>query len=352
MRLIDRYVMRAVAASILLILLVILALDFVFAYIAELEDTENDYQALEALMFMVYTLPRRLYEFLPLAAFMGVLIGLGQLANNSELVVIRAAGVSLARVTWSAMKPALVVVVISLAIGDFVAPVTERIAQSEKAVARYGGDSAATSRGFWHREGDVFMHFNTVRSTGELHGVSLFRFDGNWLSEALFAARGEYRKDHWVLHDVTLSELTRHGISTEQMERFEWENELSPDVLSVLIVEPDRLAIHGLYTYATYMESQGLNASDYWLAFWKKVLQPIGTAAMVLMAISFVFGPLRQATMGGRIFTGLIAGLGFKYTQDLLGPMSLVYGFNPALATLVPITIAACIGAVLLRRAG
>ena len=164
--------------------------------------------------------------------------------------------------------------------------------------------------------------------------------------------RGEYREDHWVLHDVTLSEVSRNEVSTENMARFEWENELSPDVLSVLIVEPDRLAIHGLYTYATYMESQGLNASDYWLAFWKKVLQPLGTAAMVLMAISFVFGPLREATMGGRIFTGLIAGLGFKYTQDLLGPMSLVYGFNPALATLVPIVIAGTVGAVLLRRAG
>lgn len=352
MRLIDRYVMRVVAGAILLILLVILALDFVFAYIAELEDTANDYQALEALLFMVYTLPRRLYDFLPLAAFMGVLIGLGQLANNSELVVIRAAGVSLARVTWSAMKPALVVVAISLALGDFVAPVTERIAQSEKAVARYGGDTAA-SRGFWHREGDVFMHFNTVRSNGELHGVSLFRFeDDGWLREALFAERGEYRGDHWVLHDVEVSELSTEEVSTERMDRFEWENQLSPDVLSVLIVEPDRLAIHGLYTYATYMESQGLNASDYWLAFWKKVLQPVGTAAMVLMAISFVFGPLREATMGGRIFTGLIAGLGFKYTQDLLGPMSLVYGFSPALATLVPIAIAAGIGAVLLRRAG
>jgi len=196
------------------------------------------------------------------------------------------------------------------------------------------------------------MHFNTVRSNGELHGVSLFRFEDNWLQEALFAVRGEYREDHWVLHDVTLSEVSRNEVSTENMARFEWENELSPDVLSVLIVEPDRLAIHGLYTYASYMESQGLNASDYWLAFWKKVLQPLGTAAMVLMAISFVFGPLREATMGGRIFTGLIAGLGFKYTQDLLGPMSLVYGFNPALATLVPIVIAGTVGAVLLRRAG
>lgn len=353
MRLIDRYVMRTVSAAVVLVLIVIMALDFIFAYIAELEDTVNDYQALEALLFMVYTLPRRLYEFLPLGAFMGVLVGLGQMASNSELVVVRAAGVPLARITWSAMKPALVVVLISLVIGDFVAPATERIAQSDKAVARFADDAPPATRGFWHREGNVFMHFNTVRPGGELHGVSLFRFDANkWLTQALFAEHGEYRDDHWVLHNVSISELGHGSVTTRHPDRFRWDNNLSPDVLSVLIVDKDRLAIHGLYTYANYMEGQGLNASDYWLAFWKKVLQPLGTAAMVLLAISFVFGPLRSATMGFRIFCGLIAGLGFKYIQDLLGPMSLVYGFNPALATLVPIAIAGILGAILLKRAG
>ncbi|WP_295718929.1 LPS export ABC transporter permease LptG [uncultured Halovibrio sp.] len=352
MRLIDGYIMRVVAASILLVLLVVQALDFVFAYIAELEDTVNDYQAWEAFLFMLYTLPRRIYEFLPLAAFMGALVGLGQLANNSELVVIRAAGVSLGRVTWSAMKPALVVVVISLLIGDFVAPPLEQAAQSNKAVARHGGQAAAT-HGFWHREDDVFMHFNTVLPNGELHGVSLFRFgEDEWLEEALYAERGEYQGDYWLLHDVSHSRIREQSVSTEEQDTFRWENGLSPDVLSVLTVRPDRLAISGLYTYATYMENQGLNASDYWLALWKKTLQPLGTAAMVLLAISFVFGPLRSVTMGFRIFCGLLAGLGFKYTQDLLGPMSLVYGFSPALATIVPIAIAGSIGVVLLRRAG
>ena len=352
MRLIDGYIMRVVAAAILLVLLVVQSLDFVFAYIAELEDTVNDYQAWEAFLFMLYTLPRRIYEFLPLAAFMGALVGLGQLANNSELVVIRAAGVSLGRVTWSAMKPALVVVVISLLIGDFVAPPLEQAAQSNKAVARHGGQAAAT-HGFWHREDDVFMHFNTVLPNGELHGVSLFRFgEYEWLEEALYAERGEYQGEYWLLHDVSHSRIREQSVSTEEQDTFRWENGLSPDVLSVLTVRPDRLAISGLYTYATYMENQGLNASDYWLALWKKTLQPLGTAAMVLLAISFVFGPLRSVTMGFRIFCGLLAGLGFKYTQDLLGPMSLVYGFSPALATIVPIAIAGSIGVVLLRRAG
>ncbi|MDX1589351.1 MAG: LPS export ABC transporter permease LptG [Oleiphilaceae bacterium] len=352
MQLLDRYIIRTVASAIVLVLMVVLALDLVFGFIAELEDTRGDYQIPEALLFMVYTLPRRLYDFLPLAAFMGALVGLGQLANSSELVVIRAAGVSVGRIVWSAMKPALAVVVVGLLVGDYVAPATERLAQSNKTMAR-GGDGAAAATGFWHREEDVFMRFDTVRPNGELLGVSLFRFaDDHWLEEATYAERASYQGDHWLLHGATVSRLTREEVSRETLDELHWDSGLSPDVLSVLIVRPEHLPISGLYTYARYMEGQNLSASDYWLAFWKKVMQPLGTAAMVLLAISFVFGPLRSVTMGFRIFVGIIAGLAFKYTQDLLGPMSLVYGFSPALATLVPILGAGIIGVVLLRRAG
>lgn len=352
MRLLDRYIIRTVTAAIVLVLLVVLALDLVFGFIGELDDTRGDYQTLEALLFMLYTLPRRLYDFLPLAAFMGALVGLGQLANSSELVVIRAAGVSVGRIVWSAMKPTLAVVLVGLMVGDYVAPVTERIAQSNKTIAR-GGDGAATATGFWHREEDVFMRFDTVRPNGELLGVSLFRFnDDHWLEAATYAERASYQGDHWLLHGAAVSRIGEEEIEREEVADLRWGTGLSPDVLSVLVVRPEHLPITGLYTYARYMEGQNLSANDYWLAFWKKGMQPLGTAAMVLLAISFVFGPLRSVTMGFRIFIGIIAGLAFKYTQDLLGPMSLVYGFSPALATLVPIVAAGLLGAWLLRKAG
>ncbi|TVP58783.1 MAG: LPS export ABC transporter permease LptG [Halomonadaceae bacterium] len=352
MRLLDRYIIRTVTAAIVLVLMVVLALDLVFGFIAELDDTRGNYQAVEALLYMLYTLPRRLYDFLPLAAFMGALVGLGQLANSSELVVIRAAGVSVGRIVWSAMKPTLAVVLVGLLVGDYVAPVTERIAQSNKTIAR-GGDGAAAATGFWHREEDVFMRFDTVRPSGELLGVSLFRFDDDhWLEEATYAESASFQGDHWILHEAAVSRLSKEGIEQQHTTDLRWDTELSPDVLSVLIVRPEHLPISGLFTYARYMEGQNLSANDYWLAFWKKVMQPLGTGAMVLLAISFVFGPLRSVTMGFRIFVGIIAGLAFKYTQDLLGPMSLVYGFSPVLATLVPIVAAGALGAWLLRRAG
>lgn len=353
MRKLDRYIVTTVAGSMLLVLVVVLSLDLLFGYIAELDDTEGDYQAFQALWYILLTLPRRIYDYLPLAAFIGCLIGMGALASSSELVVIRSAGVSLKRIIWAAMKPALALVVVGLLLGEYVAPQFEKLAQSQKVMAQSGDTNVAAATGFWHREEDSFMHFNAVQPDGTLVGVSLFSYDqAHGLETAVHARRGTYDGSDWLLHDVVQTRLTEDRTERKTWDTLRWETELTPDVLSVLIVKPDNLAITGLYTYARYLNSQDLNADQYWMSFWKKSLQPLATAVLVLVAISFVFGPLRSVTMGFRVFTGIIVGLLFKYMQDLLGPMSTIYGFNPILATLVPILLSAILGAILIRRAG
>ncbi len=353
MRKLDRYIISTVAASMLLVLLVVLSLDLVFGFIAELEELKNDYQVTEAMLFVFTTMPRRIYDYLPLAAFIGSLIGLGALANNSELTIIRAAGVSTRRIVWSAMKPAIAVVIVGLLLGEYVAPYTEKIAQSQRAVAQGAESSLAAKRGLWHREGDVFMHFNAVQPNGVLHGVSLFEYsEEGWLKRSQFAKRAIFQRGDWLLEDVSETLITDQGTSVLNYHTLNWDTELSPEVLGVLIVKPDNLSISGLYTYSSYLLEQGLNASAYLMSFWKKVLRPITTAVLVLVAISFVFGPLRSVTMGFRVFSGIIVGLLFKYMQDLLGPSSLVFGFDPIFATLVPIAVSLVLGFYLLRRAG
>jgi lipopolysaccharide export system permease protein len=96
----------------------------------------------------------------------------------------------------------------------------------------------------------------------------------------------------------------------------------------------------------------GLSSGIYELAFWKKALQPFSTVVLVFVAVSFVFGPMRSVAIGSRVFAGLLVGLSFKYVQDLLGPSSLVFGFEPVFASLTPSLICVVIGLYLLRRAG
>ena len=130
-----------------------------------------------------------------------------------------------------------------------------------------------------------------------------------------------------------------------------WEdNDLTPEILDLLILEPSQLSSYALWHYAAYRESQGLNADIYLLEFWRKVFQPLSILSLVLVAISFVFGPLREVTMGYRVFAGVIVGVIFWTLQELLGPASLVYNFSTMNAVLMPIILCALFGAFLLRR--
>jgi len=335
----------------LLVMAIVLSLDFLFAFIGEMDELKKHYQMLDALWFIVMTLPRRIYDYLPLGAFMGSLVGLGAMAKNSELIVIRAAGVSTGRIILITMKPAIVVVCIGLILGEFVAPYTEKIAQSQKAVALGAGSNVVSKKGLWHREGPVFMHFNAVEPNGVLHGVSLYFYDDSKkLTRSRFAKRAIYQREQWLLEDVTETNFLSNKTQVSYFPGLVWKTELSPSVLSVLIVKPENLSITGLYTYSEYLDEQDLSAAEYRMAFWKKVLQPVSTGVLVLVAISFVFGPLRSVTMGFRVFSGVVVGLLFKYTQDLLGPSSLVFGFNPIYATIIPIAVCLIVGLWLLRR--
>ncbi|MBO6565552.1 MAG: LptF/LptG family permease, partial [Pseudomonadales bacterium] len=100
-----------------------------------------------------------------------------------------------------------------------------------------------------------------------------------------------------------------------------------------------------------HMRSEGLNTGKFELGFWTKTFQPIASLSLVFVAISFIFGPLRESTMGMRVVSGLVIGILFKFVQDLLSPASLVFGFPPILATLVPILLCLAAGVLLLRRA-
>ena len=131
-----------------------------------------------------------------------------------------------------------------------------------------------------------------------------------------------------------------------------WRTELTPDILSAeILVEPDKMSMTELWRKISYMSSQELNTSKFELGLWSKLLQPLASLSLVFVAVAFIFGPLRETTMGMRVVTGLVIGILFKFVQDLLSPASLVFGFPPLISTLAPIIICVIIGYKLIRRA-
>ncbi|MDD2054534.1 LPS export ABC transporter permease LptG [Pseudomonas putida] len=349
----DRYIGRSVLFGIVAVLGIIFGLASLFAFIDEMSDISDTYTFMDALAYVMLTAPRRIYDMLPMAALIGCLIGLGNLASNSELTIMRAAGVSIGRIVWAVMKPMLVLMVVGVLMGEYVAPVTETLAQANRSLAQGGGSAQSSKHGLWHRQGEEFIHVNSVQPSGMLLGVTRYRFDEQrHMLSSSFAKEARFEQDHWQLSDVATTVFHQDRTEVIRTPQERWDIALSPQLLSTVVMAPESLSITGLWGYIHYLADQGLNNGRYWLAFWVKVLQPLVTAALVLMAISFIFGPLRSVTLGQRLFTGVLVGFSFRIAQDLLGPSSLVFGFSPLFAVLVPAGICALAGFWLLRRAG
>jgi len=322
------------------VLLLLVGLDALTSVVDESDDLGDGYSFADILIYVGYTLPRRIHEFVPFAALIGGLIGLGRLAAASELVVMRAAGISMAQIAGMVLKPALVVALLGFMVGEFIAPHSEQMAMSHRALAQRSESAVAGRFGAWNRDGNTFIHVDAVQRGGVAYGVTLLSFDdARRLTSALMAERGTHAGDHWMLERV---ELTRHapeGTSVQDATLWRWDTAITPELLTLDVVEPETLPVLQLWPYARYLQQQGMVFVDIELAFWRKLLQPFATLGLVLVAMSFIFGPLREGTMGARIFVGVIVGVAFRISQDFFGPASLIFGYEPALAALSPIAV-------------
>lgn len=355
MQKLDAYIGRLVASGALLALLVLLGVLTLFRFIDELDSLREAYGVAEALWFIACTSPRQLYELIPYAAMTGALVGLGRLAGNSELVVMRMAGAAPLRIAWGAVRPLLLLLLLGVLLGEYVVPATERLAQQLKAEAR--GTSGARDRGEWYREGNSFVRFGLVHPGGAVEHISIHEFDaGRRLKRTLHAARGVHHQPHpedgyWLLEDVRMTEFTGRATRTARLVSRRWDSSLSPAILEGGVsLDARKLSLAELSRKIDYLSGQGMSADSWRLAFWGKLLQPLATLALVFIAVSFVFGPLRETGLGYRLVAGLLVGIAFKFVQDLLAPASMVFGFPPPLATALPVLVCVLLGATLMYR--
>lgn len=361
MKILDLYVAKHVLGGFLIVLLVVAGLDMLFALVEELKEVGGNYTFASAVQYVLLTAPRRLYEFIPLSSLIGCLMGLGILASSSELTVMRAAGISTLGIIVSVMKPVLLIIVIALGLGEFVVPHTEQSAQSHRQVMLTGDGAIYDASRVWHRDEMTFLHINAVIPDGSVRGLTRYEFnDDLTLARSSFAEEARFDGAQWTLTNIEETRFTvAEGVpeneigslSTAVIDREVWRSGLTPELLQVVMVKPTNLSMSGLLAYSAYLDEQGLASAQYRIAFWTKLLLPLAIFALVLVAMSFIFGPLRSVTLGQRLITGIIVGLAFKLTQDILGPTSAVFGFPPFVAVMIPIAICIGLGFWLLNRA-
>lgn len=338
MRILDFYIGKVIASTTFITLAVFVSISGIIKFVEQMRAIgRGDYDLAHAALYVLYAVPRDIEIFFPMSALIGGLIGIGMLASNSELVVMQAAGLSRLNIIKSVMKTAILLIIVSMAIGEWLAPSGEAKAREIRAQAISGGSLISAKNGVWAKDGDYFVNIGEVLDKGQLKKIQIYGFNeqlkiDSWLS----AQSAIYKESAWTLTNVEEFVLIDEEIVTKSHEKKIWNSSLTPKKLGVVTVTPESLSLRGLVDYLDYLEANEQDPSRYQLAFWRKIMQPLTVAVMLLVALSFIFGPLRSVSMGARIMMGVFTGILFFITNEVLGSLSLVYQLPPILGAMIP----------------
>jgi lipopolysaccharide export system permease protein len=352
MRIVDRYIGRTIGQGVAFVLAVLLVLVVLMTFIDELDDVgRGQYRVMDAFVYVLFSVPRYVFEAFPVAALLGSLIGLGVLANHGELTAMRAAGVSIRQIVTAVLKAGVLMMAVVIVLGELVAPPMEQYAKQVRAERQHQQVILKSRYGFWARDGRAFVNIRRLLSGSALGDIYIYEFnDARRLELMTHAAYAHYKDDHWVLRDLKQTRVTESGVESRSLEKANWDSLLDPSLLRAVVVQPTMLPAWGLYQYISFMKENGQQVPAYEVAFWAKVVAPFATLVMLFLAVPFVFGSLRAVGIGQRIFVGALAGSVFFLLNRALSYVAVVYELNPVVAAALPAAAFLLVGTLLLRR--
>lgn len=352
MKKIDRYIGKVLIQSILTVFIAFVGLQLFLSFVNEMKDIgHGDYTFANAVSYVLLELPGQLYQMFPMVGLMGCLLGLGQLASNREIVIMRASGMSRGRIFASSFLSMLLIMAVMFMIGEGIAPFASHRAESLKAIATAQGQAIQTKQGLWVRVKYTFLHVNKVLGGGRLQGVDRYQFDkSHRLQKSSHARFGSFKNGRWELFDVNTTMFAPDHLQTDHQDHEIWHANLNPTLLGLGEKAPSELDLKSLHEYMRYLRYNGLSETRFALNMWQRLLMPLSILIMMLLAVPFVFGPLRDTSMGLRMLMGLASGFAFYIANQFFAPLAEVYQMPVLLAAVLPTMIFAGMGGILWWR--
>jgi len=355
----DLYVGRVVLVTILLVWTVLVGLDVMNAIASEVGDLgKGSYSFGHAAAYVAYTIPRRAYTMFPTAAVIGALMGLGQLAGASELIALRALGLSRRRLSLSVALTLTLLTGLMVVTMETVGSWGQSQADALRTSAITNNLAVARYSGLWAREGDTFLNAQggeervlDGRQTLQLRDVRLYELDGEGrLASIAHAATAEYIDNTWSLNDVLRTTFDARSVSQERVPQMRWESDLDPAALADTIAKPRYMGMRDLARSIEYRQRNALDAREYEEIYWGRWFYPLNVLALCLAAIPFAFGSLRSGGLGRQLFLGILFALGFWMLQLQFGRVAGAFKFDYRIAYLLPPILMLGISVWLFRR--
>lgn len=333
------YIVKEILKASLVAALIFLTLFNLFTFADELGDIgKGSYGLKDIFLFLVLKSPGVFYQLVPSAALIGSLFVLGTMANNSEIVAMRVSGLSVLGIVKAALLAGLVLILFSISIGEFIAPTAERTAQLIRSTAQKKKLIMHSYLGFWLRDENTFINVRRIPDEGQLADISMYELnDQRRLRKITRAKEADFVDNKkWMLKHIRQTEITGDQLVANEINKQIWNSAIDPNFLDVVMVKPENLSLYDLAKYIEFLQDNGQKSQSFELAFWSRLINPLTTLAMLLIAVPFVIKAHRNMSIGKRILVGVIFGMGFYIVDKIIGHVGLVYEVNPMLMGVLP----------------
>lgn len=356
MKTLRTLIYRDIISAIGFVALAFLAMFFFFDLLDEMGDVgrkfgDVTYTVWHALLAVTFGLPKHLYELLPIAVLIGSIFVMARFAQSSEFTIMRTSGLG----PWMALRTMLVLgagfVVLTVAVGDYIAPAAERWALVAK--AKYLGQTSTTgSTGAWLKEktkdGTLAVNVRAVRADGALTGIRIFEFDRQGrMTLQLHADQGQVQEeaDNWFLENTRLTRLSyasstandsAAAVTKDSNAQLNWPTSITSEMLIAAVHKPDRMPTLELFQFIQHLKANDQSAQKYEIEFWRKVFYPLSCLVMVVLALPFAYLHFRSGGIAGYVFGGVMAGISFFLLNNVFGYAGNLQNWSPMLTAAAP----------------
>ena len=351
MNIITRYLLKEITASVLLIMLALIAMFSFFDLIQELESLgRGDYGLGKVILFVILSAPGHIYEIMPVAVLVGCMYSIGQFARHSELIILRVSGISLAGITLTLLKIGLVFTLITFLVGELITPLSEKVAQRMRIKATDSVIIQDFKSGLWVKDGNSFVNVEEILPDSTLLNVHIYEFDQKFrLKTNSDAKSGKFDGDQWNLKEVTQTHLDKDTNYVKQLETATWHSLIRPELLNVLLVLPEKMSAWNLYSYIEHLSANKQKTTRYEMALWSKLIYPLACMVMIMLALPFGFIQQRATGASTKIFIGIMLGVLYQILNRTFVYLGVLNDWAPLFSAITPTILFLMAGLGMLR---
>ena len=343
MKIKDRYIANILLTYSIVVLFVWLSIYSFFNFLAELNSVGTvNYTILEAFKYIVLQLPEVAYDQVSPVILLGCVLGMGHLATTGQLIILRASGISILKITWLTLKNAIIFLILITMVGELVAPTLTTYAENERSNALGQNSVSSSQDGFWIRDGDNFINVKNNVDGSVFNDITVIEVnnESNKIERVVNSKSAIFDGQNINMESTNIFSIDSTNllddIDLKERNLYKKRVAFDQDLIDSLEKEPKDLTTFTILKQIQFLTDNKLRAEVFEVELYKRLVRPITLIAMILLAMLFIFGSTRDATLGRKIFFGVAIGLSFELISRIGGALALSFDLSPLLSTFVP----------------